>query len=536
MAFLRLENKKSGRYLRIVESYKDEQGKSRHKTLHSLGKVEDYPPEQLERIGKKILQAAGVRLEEIIPETFEETGRYNYGYIFVLRRLWKIFRMDEWARKVGGRRKHKMDWVSALELMLAERLADPVSKLQSSFNKDEYLGLRDKQIDLQHLYRTLDILSDEENSLKKHMFNQQRNLFSERLDVVFYDVTTLYFDSQKEQEESLRQKGYSKDGKAHKTQIVLGLLVDKLRNPISFDIYKGNTSEGTTLEDALSRLKKDFDIDRVVVVADSAMIRKSNRELIEGFEYDYVIGDRIKNLPKKVISKLIDPENHKALGTDKKQIFSYAEIQYQGRRLICTYSAKRARKDSAQRVKLLEKADALIKDPSRLKQKRKRGAARYITQSDTEGVLKLDTDKIMADARFDGYKVISTNSKMAVEEILTKYKDLWEVEHAFRTLKSNLEIRPMFHWTDRRIQGHVIMCFIAYSFLNYLRNHADMQLREITKGLNSMQMSAVKMSKSQELIYMRSSITEYQHKLFTTLKLTPPRDVNPQETINQYLM
>lgn len=217
MAFLRIEKKKSGSYLRIVQSYKDDKGIPRHRTLHSLGKVEDYPPEQLEKIGKRLLEAAGVRLEEIIPYTFEEVGRYNYGYLLVIKKLWKIFNLEVWARKVGGKRKHRIDWMSALELMLADRLADPVSKLQSSFNKDEYLGLKDKQIDVQHLYRTLDLLSEEQDALKDHLFTQQSNLFSQCLDVVFYDVTTLYFDSQKESDESIRQKGYSKDGKAHKT-------------------------------------------------------------------------------------------------------------------------------------------------------------------------------------------------------------------------------------------------------------------------------------------------------------------------------
>ncbi|TVR76002.1 MAG: IS1634 family transposase [Saprospirales bacterium] len=535
MAFLRIERKSSGSYLRIVQSYKDEQGKSRHKTLYSLGKVEDYPPEQLENIGKKLLQAAGLSLEEIIPQTFEEVGRYNYGYILALRKLWELFNLNEWARRVGGRRKHKMDWTSALELMIAERLADPVSKLQSSFNQEEYLGLREKPINLQHLYRTLDILRDEADSLKKHLFDQQRSLFSQQLDVVFYDVTTLYFDSQKEQEDSLRQKGYSKDGKAHKTQVVLGLLVDKLRNPISFDIYRGNTSEGSTIENALIRLKKDYQIDRVVLVADSAMVRKSNRELISGFEYDYIIAERLKNLPKKLISKLIDKSKHKALAI-QKEIFSYSEINHEGRRLICTYSAKRARKDAAQRAKLLEKAEALITNPSKLKQQRKRGAARYVTEDGTGGALRLDTDKLMADARFDGFKVITTNSEMGVESILTRYKDLWEVEHAFRTLKSTLEIRPMFHWTNKRIIGHVIMCFIAYTFLNYLRNKAGMQLREIIKALNSMQMSAVRTNDNQELVYIRSSINEHQQKLFKALKITPPRDANPQISINQLFM
>jgi len=178
---------------------------------------------------------------------------------------------------------------------------EPCSKRQNYFHKEEYLGF-DSKIELQYLYRTLDLLADNENKIKEHLFTQRQNLFTQQLDVVFYDVTTLYFDSQKEEEGNIRQKGYSKDGKAHKTQVVLGLLVDKLRNPITYEIYQGNTYEGKTMFDAIDNLKNQYPIDRCIMVADSAMIDKSNREELTSKNIEYIIGDRIKNLPEKIKS------------------------------------------------------------------------------------------------------------------------------------------------------------------------------------------------------------------------------------------
>ena len=200
--------------------------------------------------------------------------------------------------------------------MIAERLNDPCSKRQSAFTQNDYKGICDRQIPLHHLYRCLDVLAEEQEFLKTHLFQVQQTLFSQELDVVFYDVTTLYFESQKQQEGSFRQKGYSKDGKFHKTQVVLGLLIDKMRNPISYQIYQGNTYEGKTMLDALETLKKQYQIDQAVVVADSAMIDQSNQEFIlQTPGLDYIIGDRIKNLPKKIISQLLDTTNHIALDT-----------------------------------------------------------------------------------------------------------------------------------------------------------------------------------------------------------------------------
>lgn len=533
MAFLRSEKKKSGTYLRIIQSYKED-GKSKHKTLYSLGKVEDYTADQLERIAKKLMSLAGRDISNLISDELHELGRYNYGYALVIQKLWTTFNFTQLVRKIQVKSRVKFDWQAALQLMIGERINEPCSKRQVSFNQEEYMGFSDQSIGLHHFYRTLDLLSSHEELIKKHLFTQQRSLFSNVLDVVFYDVTTLYFDSHVEEEEALRQKGYSKDGKAHKTQIVLGLLVDKSRNPISYQIYRGNTYEGGTMIDALKKMQKQFTVDRVIVVADSAMIDKENRNFMVDQGIDYIIGDSIKTLGKAITDKLLDTTHHKAVFADSDKSFTYRELTYKGRRIICTYSEKRARKDAHQRQVLIDKANKWLENPSKYKQVKKRGAGRFISTSDQGQPIGLDFDRINKDAKYDGFKAIASTTQLTIEQILSKYSDLFEVEHTFRALKSQLEIRPVFHWNDKRIAGHICMCFIAYTFINHLRNLSKLQYRTLIKALDQMQLSHIMDDKTNKSFYIRSKINEEQQVIIDRLKLIVPNDSNPQNTVNQY--
>jgi len=531
MAFIRIDKKSSGNYIRILESYK-ENGVSKHRTICALGKIEDYSPEELESLGKKFLELAGKVVEEASLSAFSEQGRFNYGYPMVVNKLWNLFKINELADKVNKKTKVKFDWRVCLKLMIIERLKSPGSKLQCYFHQSDYIGF-EQNIELHHIYRTLDLLSEHEALIKDFIFKRQRSLSEDTLDVVFYDVTTLYFDSQVEDEESIRQKGYSKDGKAHKTQIVLGLLVDKKRNPVSFEIYEGNTYEGRTMIDALKLLKRQYRIGQVIVVADSAMIDKENREFMVSKQIDYIIGDRIKSLGKKLCEDLINPERHELLSADIPGL-TYTELNHNGRRIICTYSTKRAAKDAFERQKLIDKANQWLQNPSKYKQAKRKGAGRFI-KTDEDGSLLLDLEQIQADAKYDGFKAISTTTKLPVEEVLAKYRDLFEVEHTFRALKSQLEIRPMFHWTNERIKGHVCMCFISYIFLNYLRNSTELQYNELLETLDKMEVSKIMDNQTKEELYLRSKICELQEGLHKTLSLKTIPDLISQVVINQFI-
>ncbi|MEQ9300996.1 MAG: IS1634 family transposase [Cyclobacteriaceae bacterium] len=535
MAFLRAEKKKSGTYLRIVAS-KKQAGKVSQQTLYSLGKVEDYTAAQLEAIAAKLLKHAGKSIDELLANSLKELARYNYGYPLLCRHLWRKFSLDRFFKKKLAGRKIKFDISDTLLLLLCERMSDPVSKLSTYRRQQDYIGIG--EVGLQHCYRSLDFLADISVDLQDHLYHQQRDLFNITLDVVFYDVTTLYFDAQYPQgEDTLRQKGYSKDGKAHKLQVVLALLVDKQRNPVGYQLYPGNTYEGDTFKDGIKTLKERYQIDKVVIVADRGMLSEKNIDYILAAGYDYIIGERLKQLPTALQETLIDSSDHIPLAvTDTDEAFTYRTATHKGRKVVCTYSAKRAKKDAYERTKLVEKAQKLIDTPGLITQKQKKGAQKYISSASVQGAdssYQLDEQRIQRDRKYDGFLAISTSDdQLPVDQLLSQYNNLFEVEHAFRTLKSVIEIRPMFHWTDNRIRGHVALCFLAYTFINYLTKGLKISEPELQRILDKMQLSKV-CNGEQEPFYLRAAIDQTTADMINKLTLVVPKDTSSQSVVNQ---
>ena len=248
MAFLRKEIKKSGTYLSICESYRNDAGKVQRRVLRHLGNANSYSEDTLERIGRQLIEMAKGPIPE--PQNIEELSRYNYGFPLVMCQLLRLYDLDSLAGRLG--RKHKLSFslMQNLSLMLCDRFNDPLSKLGSYNLQNEYTGLG-QPTELHHIYRTLDYLAASNDIIQAHIYNKNRDLFNYELDVVFYDVTTFYFDSEVEHEGSLRQLGFGKDGKIGKTQILFSLLIDKNKIPIGFQIFKGDKYEGLQRRGAL---------------------------------------------------------------------------------------------------------------------------------------------------------------------------------------------------------------------------------------------------------------------------------------------
>lgn len=532
MAFLRIEKKQSGTYMRIIQGYRKE-GKSMCKTLYNLGRLEDYKSSDLRAIGEKFLQLSGCPLENIKELGLKELHRYNYGYTQIVNLLWNTFRLTELFLTALKKKRLKYDFENVMKLMLVERLNVPCSKLQNFYNQTEYLGIQ--RVDLHNLYRSLDVLSDIGENIQRHFFEIHKNLFSTDLSVVFYDVTTLYFDAcMPLSDEDIRQSGYSKDGKHKKLQIVLGLLVDKFRNPIGYKIYKGGKYEGHTFIDAIKKLKNEYKLTKLVIVADSGMLNGDNIELVEKEKYEYIVGDRLKSLDKKAKDYLTDKKNYKKiiLGyEDEKEIsIEYVVYPYKGRTIICTWSAARAKKDAHEREKLRDKAEKFVQTPSLLEQQSAKGAKKYLKIEPLK--VELNLEKIQSDARYDGFKAIATNIENPhILTILEQYSNLFEVEHAFRTMKSHIEVRPMFHWTQKRIEGHLSMCFIAYTFLNRLRLQMKWSEQKCFRVLNQMQVSLVEQKADGSKIYLRSAMKEDTEQLINKMKLNKLNDTVPYDLI-----
>jgi len=348
----------------------------------------------------------------------------------------------------------------------------------------------------QHLYRSLDKLARHQELIQGHIFQLGRDLFNQQLDVVFYDVTTFYFSSEVEKEGELRQKGFGKDGKVGKTQILFCMMIDADKNPIGYQIFKGNTYEGNTYNTALDQLKNRYHIDKVIVVADRGMLSKNNLTITREKGYDFIIGERLRSLPNEQKEVLLALNNHRHEWryTDAgggQVLLRYTTVKLGDKTIIGTYSAKRAKKDKADREEKLLKAQKLLARPSAIGQK----ASRFFLKSKNDQSYVLDEEKIKQAERYDGFLAISTNNdNLPVSQILDQYKQLFKIEHSFRTFKSHLETRPMFHWTDHRIEGHICLCYIAYALQNVLQQKVNKQQNNLSEkqlrdALDKMQVS-----------------------------------------------
>lgn len=536
MAYLRTDSKGGEKYLRIVKSVRKE-GKVNKQTLYSLGKVSDYTPEQLKRIGSKFFELGGGDPRELFSGTVEELGRYNYGYFQLFRKVLQHYGLDRIFSNIAKKHKLSFDLYNSILLMCLERLHEPSSKRSNFLHQEEYLGV--EPVKLHHLYRSLDYLADHQELIQKSIYQKGRDLFNQSLDVVFYDVTTFYFDSETETPDALRQKGFSKDGKIGNTQILFGMLIDKDKNPIAYKIYKGDTFEGHTFQDALIQLKQQYCIKDIIVVADRGMLNKTNLELTTGHGFDFIIGERLKTLPENIKGYLTNIDNYKKTwvynqGGQEIKIL-YTTTTYRGRKIICTYSQKRAIKDAKDREDKLETAAQLLKNQSLLKKK----AQHYFLQESQTGKFELNQQKIAENKRFDGFLAIATSAMdLDIELALDHYRHLFQIEHSFRTYKSFLETRPMFHWTDKRIQGHICLCYLTYTLITYVQNKLKTLGKKLTENqireaVNAMQVSLV--NNHGIKFFLRSSNKPNVDLLTNQLGLRKLPNILPESEIYNYL-
>ncbi len=333
--------------------------------------------------------------------------------------------------------------------LVKARLSYPASKSATV----EYLKNHfDEDVGLSKIYRYLDKLSDSQRRIVQDIsVGHTRKMLGGHIGVLFYDVTTLYFEA--DYEDELRKTGFSKEGRHKNPQIILGLLVSIGGYPLAYCIHEGNKYEGHTMLPVVTEFVRKYELEDFIVVADSGLMNGDNIADLETNGYRCIIGAKIKT-ESKAIKEWI-------LSQPKKDCHMVEYDKGGGKRLLVGYTEDRARKDAYNRekgVRRLEKAyrrGTLTKDHVN-----KRGYNKFLTM---EGDVKVtvDYDKLESDAKWDGLKGYLTNTDIPASEVYAAYHNLWHVERAFRISKSKIEIRPMFHFTRRRIGAHVCICFVA---------------------------------------------------------------------------
>jgi len=417
-------------------------------------KKADLSPDQPLRVDLKQLREENrvvVGIHEIYGKLFDELG----------------------FDRVLGDPARRVQAAKTIKHLVMARIANPASKRKSVIDLERDFGIK---LDLNAVYRTLDFIDDQSlNLIQKKAWDAATGMFAEKIDVVFYDCTTLYFESFTEDE--LREKGLSKENKHSETQVLLGMMVTKQGLPLGYRLYSGATWEGHTLKDAIAHIGHMVEIGRVVFVADSGLLSKDNLDLIEESKKEYIVAARLKSQPESIKKQILD----KASYQQGNQMMTKEIALPKGRRLLVNYTEKRARKDAHDRQKALIKLQKKINKSKNPESFISNSSYRKYLKIEHQQTVKIDEEKIRLAEQWDGLHGIITNiSDMPASDAFEQYRGLWQIEESFRLTKHDLRVRPIFHWTPRRIQAHVAMCFMALVCIRHLSYRVKLQYQPLS--------------------------------------------------------
>ncbi len=337
------------------------------------------------------------------------------------------------------------------------RLVYPTSKLKTVDYLYRYQG---KSVSPDSVYLFLDRLNNRYHQQAQEIAYRHSQKILKRISVVFYDMTSLYFEA--EDEDDLRKIGFSKDGKFQSPQVMLGLLVGEKGYPIGYDLFEGNTFEGKTLLPVLQKIQKQYRFDKPIVVADAAMLSQDNLSALDKNRYPFIVAARIRNETEAMQEEIL----RRCSGLSHGQ--SVVIERGNGHRLIVSYSDKRAAKDRHNRERGLQRLKKQIASGRLTKEQlSNRGYNKFLKLSG-EITVVIDDARVQRAISWDGLKGYLTNTELPAESVMENYAHLWQIEKAFRISKTDLRIRPMYHRRRQRIEAHVLVAFVAYTIYKEL--------------------------------------------------------------------
>jgi len=487
-----VRSKKSGayEYLQIVYNERID-GRVKQRVIATLGRLD-----VLQKTGQldALLASCSRFAEHTAVLTAHRQGRVSpaekvrIGPVLVFERLWKELGLPKIFRRLLVERRFEFDVERAVFLTVLHRLFASGSDRAAEVWRRKYTIEGVEKLQLHHLYRAMAWLGESlpedqqagatafaprsvKDLIEEALFQQRRDLFS-GLDLVFFDTTSIYFEG--EGGETLGQYGHSKDHRPDRKQMVVGVILDGEGRPVCCELWPGNTTDVTTLIPIVDRLKQRFRIRSVCVVADRGMISKDTIQRLQATDRDvrYLLGARLRSV-KEIYDQVLrrGGRYHEVYGPKKKSKdpapLKVKEVWVEDRRYIVCHNEDQAKKDRIDREAIV----AALRDQLRQGAKSlvgNKGYRRFL-KTRSRGGFEIDEAKIESEARFDGKWVLQTDTDLTPAECAVKYKELWMVEQLFRSMKSILETRPIYHKCDQTIRGHVFCSFLALLLLKELQ-------------------------------------------------------------------
>jgi transposase len=544
-----IRRKQSGKYsyLQIVENRRED-GTVRQRVIGTLGREDEL------REGGQLegLLASGARFTENVlvlsaheEGRLEEISKRHIGGPKVFGRLWEETGCAEVIRTRAAGRRFGFDAERAVFTTVLHRLFDPGSDRACEVWKESYAIGGAEPLQLQHFYRAMgwlgEALPDAEpeveapfserftkNLIEEDLFRRRRDLFTD-LDMLFFDTTSLYFEG--EGGETLGQYGHSKDHRPDLKQMVVGAVLDGEGNPVSAEMWPGNTADVTTLVPLAKRLKRRFGVAASCLVADRGMISGKTLDWLEAPETrrPYILGARMraqKEVGEEVLSRagryhVIHGERRTSKDPSPLKV---KEVCVGDRRYIVCHNEDQARKDAHDREMILAGLEEQLKKGDKALVGNK-GYRKYLRAAGSR--FEIDRAKAAAEARLDGKWVLRTNTDLPTAEVALKYKQLWTVEDLFRSVKSVLSTRPIYHKCDETIRGHVFCSFLALILVKAMEDrlrdrNLDLEWARVIRDLDELE--EVELEQDGKRFFLRVGETGCCGRVFQAAGVAvPPR-------------
>ena len=509
-------------YYQLCESYRIDGNNSKRKVLANLGRKNDPKTiKKLERVVSQLADAAGMKDIVNLSTDIATTWSKHIGPKLVFRKLWEDLKLDFIFH--GNYHEH-------IFMMVLNRLCDPHSKLACMKWKEEVYEPMWDDIKLHDLYLALDWLMKNKESIEVQIFNNVRNIFNQSIDLMLFDTTSVSYWGEGEYSPNLLKFGHSKEKRSDLKQLVVGLLMTGAGIPVGHEVFSGNQVDVRNFPQIISKVKDKFGlVSRIVWVCDRGMISEANISLLETIKHEYIIGvrmrmmndaqkqvllvDKLKDFKKihdnlYVTEVILDvkvelpeeeekKEGNESTGKKKKKEKKTKIVK---RRFIVCYNPKQAEEDAIKREyfkRIIQNKVLHSTDKSWIV---KNGYKKYIKLKE-DIIESVDYDKLEKEKIYDGKWVLLTNTELSYEEVAKYYKSLWQIESAFRELKSSLDVKPMYHWVERRIKAHVFICFLALVMELGFRNKLGEKVSyiDVMNDLKKLQATLVKV-KDKEVV------------------------------------
>lgn len=521
--YIRLSKSNSAKFTKVylVEGYRDENGKSKQRTIKCYGNLEELQAkdplilDKLKEEAKQVpksLTSLSINLNEKNDSIeFDK----NYGYFF-LESIYNKLKISDFIGEIFKASKLKYNLDEALKLLVFSRILNPTSKKSTLENQKNFFNPFDLNLD--SIYDSLGKFNQIKEGLQNHLNQNVTENYGRDASLVFYDVTNYYFETEKE--DSLKKTGVSKENR--RSPIVqMGLLIDKNGLPISYKLFPGNTNDISTLISFVKEMRDKYKLGRIILTADKGLNSCKNLAYLSSEGDGYIVSQKIRGSSEAFINEVLSEEGYEynQSRTFKSKSFlrersvknENGDTEKLKEKVVCFWSEDFDIREKYKREELEIRIKDFIDNPSKYNSSNKVGIKKYLKLQNLdketgeiekiEPYIEFDKKKYDRDMRTDGYYCIIT-SEIELDDmsVIEKYRGLWKIEESFRVIKSDLEGRPVYVWTESHIEGHFLICFLALLIVRILElktehrfsvkrlqeSLATATCRKIDKGLYSL--------------------------------------------------